>query len=114
MDIETLRRVCLALPHATEDVKWGADLCFCIGEKMFCVTGLQGDFGVSLKVKDEEFDTLTETDNIRPAAYVARYKWVSIDNPARFTQKEWEHYIRQSYELVKAKLPKKLLKELGG
>jgi predicted DNA-binding protein (MmcQ/YjbR family) len=38
MNIEQLRKFCLSFPGATEDIKWGADLCFCVGEKMFCVT----------------------------------------------------------------------------
>lgn len=106
MNIEQIRAFCLSLPSATEDVKWENDLCFCIAEKMFCVTGLNGPFGVSLKVRDDEFEELSTTRNIRPAAYVARYKWIHIDSEDRFTRDEWGHYIRQSYELVKAKLPK--------
>ena len=39
MNIEQLRKFCLSFPGATEDIKWGADLCFCVGAKMFCVTG---------------------------------------------------------------------------
>lgn len=112
MNIEQIRAFCLSLPSATEDVKWENDLCFCIAGKMFCVTGLNGPFGASFKVKDDEFDELSTTPNIRPAAYVARYKWIYVDAEDRFTQDKWEHYIRQSYELVKAKLPKGLREKL--
>ena len=35
MDVEWIRRVCIGLPHATEQVLWGADLVFKIGGKMF-------------------------------------------------------------------------------
>jgi predicted DNA-binding protein (MmcQ/YjbR family) len=112
MNIEQLREFCLTLPAVTEDVKWGNDLCFCIGEKMFCVTGLTGQLKVSLKVKDEEFDALSTSEGIIPAPYMARNKWILVDGD-RFNKKEWEHYIRQSYELVKSKLPKKLQKDLG-
>jgi predicted DNA-binding protein (MmcQ/YjbR family) len=113
MNIEDLRAICKKLPHVTEDIKWGNDLCFCIAEKMFCVTGLTGPMQVSFKVKDEEFDELSTSRDIIPAPYVARYKWVLVQNPERLTKKQWEHYIRQSYELVKAKLPKKDLKKFG-
>jgi predicted DNA-binding protein (MmcQ/YjbR family) len=42
MNIEALRKFCLSLPAVTEDVKWGADLCFSVGGKMFCVTSMEG------------------------------------------------------------------------
>lgn len=112
MNIEQLRAFCLSMPSATEDIKWGQDLCFCIGGKMFCVTGLTGPLKISMKVKDEEFDELSSSEGIIPAPYVARYKWIMVEDTSKFTKKEWEHYIRQSYELVRSKLPKKVLKEL--
>jgi predicted DNA-binding protein (MmcQ/YjbR family) len=112
MDIESLRKFCNTLPHVTEDVKWGHDLCFNIGGKMFCVTGLDGPFSVSFKVKDEEFGEMSTRPGIEPAPYVARYKWVLVTDAGSLSQKQWEHYIRQSYELVKSKLPKKAREKL--
>ena len=108
MNIEQLRAYCLSLPHVSEDVKWGNDLCFLIGEKMFCVTDMKGPFTASFKVRDEEFDELSASNDIIPAPYVARYKWVQVQKPDRLTKKDWEHYIRQSYELIRSKLPKKI------
>ena len=112
MNIDELRNICKKLPHVTEDIKWGHDLCFCIAEKMFCVTGLEGPMQVSLKVLDEEFDELSSSKDIIPAPYVARYKWVLVQTPNRFTKKEWGHYIKQSYQLVKDKLPAKIKNKL--
>lgn len=112
MDIEILREICKELPHVTEDVKWGNDLCFLIGGKMFCVTGFEKPIKVSLKVTDEEFPELSNSPGIIVAPYVGRYKWILIEDVGRFTKKEWKHYITQSYNLVKAKLPKKLLDKL--
>lgn len=101
MDIESLRKFCLSLPDATEDIKWGNDLCFCINSKMFCVTGLNNDpMMVSLKVTSEEYDELVGTDNIISAPYVGRYKWILVQHPTRFTDKEWKNRIKQSYELI--------------
>lgn len=106
MNIEELRSYCLSLPHATEDVKWGHDLCFCIGGKMFCVVPLSGAFSASLKVTVEEFDALAKSTHIIPAPYLARHHWIHIQSPDRFNTKEWQRLVAQSYELVKAKLPK--------
>ena len=113
MNIEQLRQFCLSLPHSTEDVKWEKDLCFCIGEKMYCVTGLDDGLPeAAFKVSPEEFDELVERPGIDPAPYLARYKWVLAAFDA-LSDTEWEQLVRQSYELVKAKLPAKIRKELS-
>src|SRR5688572_23540753 len=101
MNIESLRKYCLSLPNSTEDVKWGNDLCFCIKEKMFCVTGLNSEvMTVSLKVTPEQYDELVGTENIISAPYVGRYKWILVQHPKRFSDKEWKNFILQSYELI--------------
>ena len=113
MTTEDIRTIALKLPGASEDIKWGNDLCFCIGDKMFAVTGLQPPVTISFKVKDEEFDELCSRNGIIPAPYVAKYKWILVEDIRKVSKKELEHFIRQSYELVKSKLPKKKLRELG-
>jgi predicted DNA-binding protein (MmcQ/YjbR family) len=113
MNVEFIRKFCLLLPGATEDIKWGHDLCFSIGGKMFCVTPLEPPFNASFKVKNDEFETLSASNDIIPAPYMARAKWIMVSKPTRFNKKEWEYYIRQSYELISVKLTGKLRKELG-
>ena len=113
MDIEILRTFCLSLPAVTEDIKWENNLCFSVGAKMFAVAGLDGPFQCSMKVKDEEFEALSGREGFMPAPYMARNNWVLVTDVTRLTKKEWEHYLKQSYELVKARLTKKLKKELG-
>ena len=113
MNIETLRELCRSLPAVTEDIKWGHDLCFSVAGKMFCVASLEGPLTVSFKVKDDEFDEMSSSPGIIPAPYVARYKWVLVEKVSALSRKEWEHYVRQSYDLVRAKLPKKLAKQYG-
>ena len=113
MNIDKLREYCLSLPAVTEDVKWGHDLCFSIAGKMFCVASLEGPLSVSFKVKDDEFDELSNSPGMRPAPYVARYKWVLVEEVNALSRKEWEHYIKQSYDLVRSKLPKKLARQHG-
>src|SRR5436190_963239 len=111
MNIELLQSICKKLPGVTEDIKWGNDLCFSVATKMFCVAGLAAPLTVSFKVKDEEFNVMTSKDGIVPAPYVARYKWILVENVNVLTKKEWEFYVQQSYSLIKNKLPKKLLKD---
>ncbi|HTH56977.1 MAG TPA: MmcQ/YjbR family DNA-binding protein [Cyclobacteriaceae bacterium] len=112
MTVEEIRSIALKLPHATEDVKWGNDLCFCIAEKMFCVTSLEGSLKFSLKVDSEDFDDLCQRKGFAPAPYMARNKWVLIDSTAKLTKKDIECFIKRSYQLIKEKLPKKLQEKL--
>lgn len=112
MNIEALRELCLGLKGVTEDVKWDNDLCFLIGGKMFCVTNLEGASRISFKVPEGDYDELSVSKGVIPAPYMARNKWVQVHTWDRFTDAEWEFYLKQSYGLVKAKLTKKLQKEL--
>jgi len=113
MDIDKLRELCLSLKGVTEDIKWGHDLCFSIGGKMFCVASLETPFTCSFKVKDEEFEELSQREGFIPAPYMARAKWVLVNQPSKLNKKEWIDFIKQSYELKKASLTKKVRKEMG-
>ena len=62
---------------------------------------------------DEDFEELSTTEGFIPAPYMARAKWVMVQDISKVSKKDWEKYIRESYRLVKNKLPKKVLKELG-
>lgn len=100
------------MPAVTEEIKWDNDLCFLVGKKMFFILALEEPFSGSFKVPNEEFDVLTEKKDITPAPYLARAKWVSVTRRSALKEKEWDHYIRQSYQLVKASLPRKTRIEL--
>lgn len=101
----------MSFPGATEGLKWEDHICFMVAEKMFCITSEQG--GVSLKVTPELFAELTERAGIVPAPYMARNMWVRIDTYSALRPNEWDGYLRQSYDLVAAKLPKKVRESLG-
>jgi len=109
MDSESVREYCLSFPHATENVQWGADLVFKIAGKMFAVISLeaQSDHCLSFKCTPEKFAELTETEGIVPAPYVARYHWVALETFDALREKELKALLRNSYDLVFAKLPKK-------
>lgn len=111
MNLDTLRTICMSFPGATEGIKWEDHICFMVGEKMYCITGEWG--GVSIKVTPEQFDELTERDGITPTAYMARNKWVTIAQFDKLKRAEWDFYLRQSYDIIRSKLPKKLQNELG-
>jgi len=107
MTLETLRRICAALPGVTEDVKWGNDLCFCVGGKMFVVVNLEPPHQVAFKCTPESFGELVERPGIIPAPYMARNLWVQEQQLGETLDKpELEALVRISYRLVVDKLPK--------
>jgi predicted DNA-binding protein (MmcQ/YjbR family) len=108
MTLEGLRQLCSQLPEVTEDLKWEKDYCFCVRGKMFLVAVPEDDpITAAFKVPDEVFESLLAREGFTPAPYLARHKWVSVDDINRLNKKEWAHFINQSYQLVAAKLPKK-------
>jgi predicted DNA-binding protein (MmcQ/YjbR family) len=110
--IDQLRKYCLSLPAVTEDVKWENNLVFSVGDKMFCVAGLEQPLSFSFKVPDEDFEEISSRQGFKPAPYLARAKWVLATEPSRLHTNEWKQFIKTSYELVKNKLTKKTRTEL--
>ncbi len=110
MDLESVRKFCLSLPHVTEDVKWESDLLFRLGGKMFAVVALDpsSSHRMSFKCTPESFAELTERPGIVPAPYVARYHWVALEHFDALTGSELKSLVRNAYEMVRAKLPKKV------
>jgi predicted DNA-binding protein (MmcQ/YjbR family) len=110
MDHESVRSFCLSLPNVTEDVQWKSDLLFRIGNKMFAVLSLDPSYGhcLSFKCAPEIFAELTERDGIVPAPYVARYHWVALERFTAVKDSELKTLLKDSYEMVLAKLPKKV------
>ena len=106
---------CRSLPHATEDVKWGADLVFSVGGKMFAGFSKDGkDATFGCKVPEEDFAALTSIDGIKPAAYAARFHWIDVHDPKVLPESEALALIKGSYDLVKAKLSGKMQREIDG
>ncbi len=89
MDNEFIRNTCLSYPFTTEDLKWDDNLCFLIGEKIFCLLRTSEIFGVSFKCTDEDFAILTERDGVGQAPHMAKSKWVTIENPGAISKQEW-------------------------
>ena len=113
MDVELIRQICLSLSGVSESVKWGNNLVFSVGEKMFCIVNLDLPFRCSFKVADDDFETLCEQEGFSPAPHLARAKWASVTEPSILTKKDWQEHLSASYRLVRAKLPRKLKGELG-
>jgi predicted DNA-binding protein (MmcQ/YjbR family) len=114
MDRRKLDRLCRAWPGVSGEVKWGADLVYSVAGKMFlvCPDAARPE-RFSFKVPEEHFLALTEQPGIIPSPEAARFKWVRVSEPGRYSDTWLAERIRDSYELVAAKLPKKTRVALG-
>jgi predicted DNA-binding protein (MmcQ/YjbR family) len=115
MTIEEIQNICNTYPGVTEDIKWEDHLCFNVGGKMFLVTAPDSvPVSASIKVTNEDFEVLPQREGIIPAPYMARYKWVHLDDVNRFSKAEWEHYLKLAYSEVFNKLTAKAKKQITG
>jgi len=104
---------CRSLPQATEDVKWGHDLVFSVGGKMFAAFDLTDTRRCSFKTTPDDFAVLTALPGIRPAPYAARFHWVSLDSARVMAAADLRTRLRRSYSLVAGGLPNRLRASLG-
>jgi predicted DNA-binding protein (MmcQ/YjbR family) len=109
---DELHKAAMALPGATMDVKWGADYVYSVGGKMFCATD-DAYSNLSFKATDIAFEALTQTGRALPNKYLARAKWVSLEDLAAQDAAEVADWVKTAHGLVAAGLPRKTQRELG-
>jgi predicted DNA-binding protein (MmcQ/YjbR family) len=113
MTLEELQDICKKFPGVTQDIKWENHLCFNVGEKMFMITSPDSvPVTASFKTGDEDFEALSAREGMKPAPYLARYKWIFVDDIKRLSRKEWERYLFEAYQIIASKLPLKIKKQL--
>jgi predicted DNA-binding protein (MmcQ/YjbR family) len=114
MDIDWIRDLCLSFPHTTEQIQWGDDLVFKVAGKIHAVTVLHpAKIWLCFKVSPENFAELTERPGIIPAPYLARAKWVALETRDALSSDELTLLLRESYDMVVAKLPMKTREALA-
>jgi predicted DNA-binding protein (MmcQ/YjbR family) len=115
MNIDWIRNLCLSFPQTTEQIQWGEVLVFKVAGKIHALTVLQpAKTWLTFKVSTENFAELTERPGIIPAPYLARAKWVALETKDALSPDELAQLLRESYDLVVAKLPKKTREALVG
>jgi predicted DNA-binding protein (MmcQ/YjbR family) len=110
---DPLIEFCRSLPGATEDVKWGHDLIFSVGGKMFAGFQLPDGEPLGFKVDPLVFDSLVGHNGIVPAPYMAKHSWVSVTDRTQVPLATLQDLIADSHRLVADKLSKKMRQTLG-
>lgn len=107
MNVDSIRAYCLSFPEVTEKLQWGDALCFKIRQKMFAVLALdQIRLTFKCKCTPGIFAELVEREDIAPAPYVGRYKWVIVNRLDALHNHEVRDLLRQSYVMVAANAPR--------
>jgi predicted DNA-binding protein (MmcQ/YjbR family) len=108
---------CKSLPHATHVLQWGDASVWKIGGKVFAIGGWSyGEtFVVSFKCSETSFAILSEAPGLRPAPYLASrgLLWMQRIDESALDDAGLEDYLRQSYALAAAGLPKRTQRALG-
>ncbi len=109
MRLDRLKTFALSLPQTTVVKQWGG-LVFKVVGKVFFMIVLDGEMitGVIFKCTPGEFDDLIEIDGIGQAPYFAKRMWVQVQDLAALPESGLRARIRRSFDLVAAKLPKKI------
>jgi predicted DNA-binding protein (MmcQ/YjbR family) len=114
MNVDEIRKYCLAFPDATENLQWADDLCFKIRGRIFAIVTLTAvPQKLCFKCTPETFAELVEREDVHPAPYVGRYKWVMLHRLDALRHHELEDLIRQSYDMVALKAPKRAHSKLN-
>jgi predicted DNA-binding protein (MmcQ/YjbR family) len=112
MDNESIRAICMGLPHTAETLNWGEVLVYWVGDreiggKMFALTNVDGvgDVVLSFHCGAERFHELLENDGIRPAPHLARAWWVALERWDALKPREIEEELVRAHALIYEKLP---------
>ena len=116
MNADSVGKLTRDWPGVSAEIKWEDDLIFMVAGKMFCGMCVRGEEKgkFSFKVEAERFLELTDRPGFRPAPYMARAHWVTLDDSGVVPMAELEQLVRRAYELVFAKLTRKKQRELTG
>ncbi len=109
MNIEQVRAYCLTLPGVTEDMPYDSGwVVFRIEGKIFLHISLERRL-IAIKLRPERGEELRERyDAITPAWHMNKKHWNDIVIENTFPNETIEQWIRESYDLVLSKLPKRL------
>ncbi len=109
MNIEEVRTYSLTLPGVTEDMPYGLDcVVFRIEGKIFLHISLERRL-IAIKLRPERGEELRERyDAITPAWHMNKKHWNDIVIENTFSNETVEEWIKESYDLVRSKLPKRL------
>jgi len=124
MRLSDFNRVCENLTGSTKVIQWGGAHVWKVGGKIYAIASIWGPNAkdktlpeegsrISFKCSDFSYQMLIEQQGIIPAPYLARAKWVQLQEQDAMNDEDVKLYITQAHEIISAKLTRKLREELG-
>jgi len=116
MNVEEIREYCVLKPEVTESFPFSPDaLVFKIAGKMFALLHLGEKKFLNLKCDPEKATELREEfEFLIPAYHMNKKHWNTVDLEFDVPDEKLHEWIDHSFELVYAKLPAKVRKEIEG
>ena len=111
-----LRRRCLEFPGAVEEFPFGEGVSvFKVGGKMFALSRLAArPLSVSLKCEPELAEQLRASyPAVQPGYHLNKRHWNTVELNGSLPDRVVVDLIEDSYDLVVAKLPRRMQEELG-
>ncbi len=116
MDIETYRGYCLSFPGATEDLPFDENtLCFKVAGKIFTICDIDEFESINLKCDPQKAIELREMypGKVVPGYHMNKKHWNTVSMQDDIPDDKIRLWIKESYDLVVAKLPKKECERLS-
>jgi len=114
MNIETFRTYCLAKKGVTECFPFDeTTLVFKVLDKMFALSGIDGEFSMNLKCDPDLAIQLREQyPEVKPGYHMNKRLWNTVTPNDNILESLLEEWIDNSYDLIVAKMTKKKQAEL--
>ncbi len=124
MTLDDFNQFCSSLTSTTKVIQWGGAHVWKIGGKIFAIASYWGPntknkslpkegSKISFKCSNFSYSILIEQKGIIPAPYLARAKWVQLEDCDALNDEDVKSYITQAHSIIAAKLTKKRQAELG-
>ena len=119
MTLEQFDTFCASLPGTAMVVQWGNAHVWKVGDKIFAIASPWGpdrpdhSFKISFKCSDFSYYLLCEQPGVIPAPYLARAKWVQVQERDALDTNDLKSYISAAHEIIAAKLTVKARREHG-
>jgi len=107
---------CKSLKATTNVIQWGNATVWKVGGKIFAICSHwgKGDHQkIGFKCSDASYMMLIEQDGIVPGPYLARAKWVQLEEDQAMSDEDIKAYITEAHAIIAAKLTKAKQRELG-
>jgi len=116
MNLELLRNYCLGLKGVTEHFPFdNRTLVFKVMDKMFCLTDVEEFESINVKCDPELAIALRERyPAVQPGYHMHKAHWNTVLIDGSITTTQIFEWVKLSYDLIVAGLPKKLRSELDG